>query len=80
MGRETPRDEERFADRDSKAEIAGPAVAVPGLETDPPPQASPLNPRERLEALARLLDHRLKQVDGAAATSCGATSGRTEGI
>src|SRR5262245_2402296 len=44
MGRETPRDDERLAVRNAKTEIAGPAVAVSGGETDPPPQANPLKP------------------------------------
>ena len=79
-GRETPRDGEMFAEGSLKAEIPGPALAVPGSETDLHPQADPLNPRQRLEALSRLLDHRLKQVDGAARTSCGATTGRSPEI
>jgi hypothetical protein len=74
---ETP---ERFADRRSEAEITGPPVTFPEPETDLEPQAPPLNPRQRLDALARLLDQRLKQAEGVAGTTCGSTSGMGEEI
>jgi hypothetical protein len=80
MGREAVREGQSFVDRDGNAELAGPTVAVPGPETDSPPEANPGNPRERLEALARLLDQLLKQVEGASGTRPGATSGRAQGM
>jgi hypothetical protein len=80
MGRETLREGQSFLDRNGNTELTGPTVAVPGPETDPPPEANPGNPRERLEALARLLDQRLKQVEGASGTRLDAASGRTQGI
>ncbi|SRR5579883_1891473 len=56
----------------------GRSVGLPEPETSvpPQPQADPGNPRQRLDALARLLDHRLKQVEGAPGT----TGGRSQGI
>jgi hypothetical protein len=69
-GRE-PRIRERVADGDSVVESARPSVAVTGLETDSEPRARLTNPRQRLDALARLLDHRLKRAQGAAATGSG---------
>ena len=79
-GWETPREGQSFVDRDGNAALAGPTAAVAGPETDPPPGANSGNPRERLDALARLLDQRLKQVEGASGTRLGATSGGTQGI
>ena len=55
-------------------EIARPHGASSGAETDPKPQAPPLSPSQRLDAPARVLDHRLKQAQGAAGSSRGATS------
>jgi hypothetical protein len=82
LGREPPREEERFADRSREAEITAAPRAGAGpemeTETDSQPQAGPANPRHRLDALARLLDHRLKQVDGAAAVRRVAASRRDQ--
>ncbi len=64
--RATLRDPEAFADRSAAAETREPQVAFPRPEADPESQAPPLNPRQRLDALAQLLDRRLKQVEGAA--------------
>jgi hypothetical protein len=80
MERPTLRNCERFTDRNSRDEITGLPVAFTEPETDPEPQAPPLNPRQRLDALARLLDHRLKQVEGAAGTCSGVPSGRSKGM
>jgi hypothetical protein len=79
MGRELPRNPDRSADRNSTAEIEATSDAFPGPETLDP-QAPPLNPRQRLDALARLLDRRLKQVGRAAGTSRGSAGGRNEDI
>jgi hypothetical protein len=78
MGPQPPREAERFADRMAHAEISGAPVAGTGEETEPQPQDGPGNPRHRLDALARLLDHRLKQVEGAAEASRGPISRRSQ--
>ena len=48
-----------------------PPVAFPGPDAEPESQAPFLNPRERLDALARLLDRQREQAEGAADTSGG---------
>lgn len=52
-------------DRDSHAAFEEPPMPVrgPGMELEPP--STPVDPAERLDALARRLDHRLKQAGGA---------------
>jgi hypothetical protein len=80
MERESSRDRGWRTDRDSEMGIAESSVAMPGSEWDAETQAPPLNPRERLDALARLLDHRLKLAEGAAGVSRDATGGRGEGM
>jgi hypothetical protein len=66
---------ERAADRDSVAEAERPPVDVPELEIDPEPRVPPSDPRQRLDALARLLDNRLKRAQGTAGTRSGAVIG-----
>jgi hypothetical protein len=78
MAWQEPRTRERVADRDSVVETAIPPVALPELQTDPEPPPPPSNPRQRLDALARLLDHRLKQGQAAAAADDCADKGRPE--
>jgi hypothetical protein len=80
MTREEPRTRQRLADRDSVVETARPPVVLPELQTDPEPRTPLANPRQRLDALARLLDHRLKQAQGAAETSRGAGKGPNTGV
>jgi hypothetical protein len=57
---------ERPADGDLVVEAARPAVAPAGSHPEPESKTPPLSPRERLDALARLLDRRLMQAQGAA--------------
>jgi hypothetical protein len=66
IGEGAPRAPEGFADRGPDASPSRPAAPMPGTETHPRASAAPLNPRQRLDALARLLDQRLKQAEGAA--------------
>jgi hypothetical protein len=75
MEGEGHRNRQWFADRDSNADVAEPPVAVRGLSTDPDAPSPPLNSSQRLDALARLLDRRLKQVDDAAGASHDTTGG-----
>jgi hypothetical protein len=49
-------------------------------QIDPEPRPFLSNPRQRLDALARLLDHRLKQAQEAAAPSGGAGNGLCNGV
>jgi hypothetical protein len=71
IGFEEPLARERVADRGSVVETAGlPLVGTERLiEGDP--RAPVASPRERLDALARLLDHRLKQAQGPTEASRG---------
>jgi hypothetical protein len=64
MEGDASRNRQRSAGRDSKADVTVPPIAVGGFQTEPEVQTAPLNPSQRLDALARLLDRRLKQVDG----------------
>jgi hypothetical protein len=68
MGWEPHRNGQRVAVGDAAKESGWSSATVPGPETEPKPQASPLDSRQRLDALARLLDHRLKQAQGAEGT------------
>ena len=65
MRSESSRNRGWLADRDPNADNTEPPLAAPGSGKDPETQAAPLNPLQRLDALARLLDHRLKQAEGA---------------
>lgn len=65
IGTDAPRAHEGFAERGSDVSPTMPTATIPGPETDPGASAAPLNPRQRLDALARLLDQRLKQAEGA---------------
>jgi len=76
LGWHESRTRERVVERDSSlAETARPPVDAAELETDPKPQVPPSDPRQRLDALARLLDDRIKRAQGAAGTWSGAGSG-----
>jgi hypothetical protein len=76
----TARTPERFADRHSDTDITESPTSVIGSKADPESQDAPLNPRQRLDALARLLDHRLKQVGGTTGEDRKTTNGRGEGM
>jgi hypothetical protein len=81
MGSGISRDREGSADRNSDAEMARSPVTLPASGADLETQAAPLNSCQRLDALARLLDRRLKEVEGAApAASQGAIGGRSNGL
>jgi hypothetical protein len=74
--RAEPRSCERAVDRkDVVAEAARPPVARPDLQTNSDLRSSVSNPRQRLDALARLLDHRLKQAQGTSEVSGSAGEG-----
>jgi hypothetical protein len=71
---------ERVVDRkDLVAETARPPVALPELPTDAELRPSVSNPRQRLDALARLLDHRLKQAQGTGEVSSSTGKGTGTG-
>jgi hypothetical protein len=70
-----PPKRERGSDRDSYSTTTWPTAAVSKLATDDEPRSAPSNPRQRLEALARMLDHRLKHPEGFAETSSGPATG-----
>jgi hypothetical protein len=71
---------ERVVDRkDLVAETAKPPVALPELQTDSELRPSVSNPRQRLDALARLLDHRLKQAQGTGEVSSSTGKGTGTG-
>jgi hypothetical protein len=75
-----PRTRERVADRDSMGESTRPPIALPDQQTDPEQRPPLSNSRQRLDALARLLEHRLKQAQGPAETSSGAGQGPNTGV
>jgi hypothetical protein len=76
IARAESRSFERVVDRkDLIAETARPAVARSELQMDSDLRSSVSNPRQRLDALARLLDHRLKQAQGTAEVSSSADKG-----
>jgi len=75
-----PRTCERVADRDPMVESTRPPIALPEQQTDPELRPPLSNPRQRLDALARLLDHRLEQARGTAETSSGAGQGPKTGV
>jgi hypothetical protein len=79
-GPREPRSLETARDREPAAENARQPLDVPEPETDPKPPGTGSNPRQRLDALARLLDHRLRQAQGEAATRTGAGNGRDTGL
>jgi len=80
IAREEPGTRETVVDQHSVVDTAGPPAAVSERPIDAEPQPTPANPRQRLEALARLLDRRLKQAQGAAAASDGAGKGPKTGM
>jgi hypothetical protein len=75
---EAYRSRQSFGERALNADVAEPPVAVRGLKPEPETQAAPLDAGQRLDALAQLLNRRLKQVDGAAgaANSMGECGGK----
>jgi hypothetical protein len=79
MGRGTTRSRGWPEHRDSYAEVDESAVAVRGPGIDREPQSTPSNPGERLDALARRLDHRLKQAAGTPKMRPDTTAGSGEG-
>jgi hypothetical protein len=74
-----PRTQKRGADRDSFAEAPRRSAAVSKLRIDPESVTPHSNSRQRLDALARLLDSRLKHPQGASETSSGAGNGPSAG-
>jgi hypothetical protein len=74
-----PRTREMVVDRDPTAETTKPSTAPPERETDPELEPPLSNPRQRLDALARLLDHRLKQTQGTLTASGSAGQAQTSG-
>jgi hypothetical protein len=52
--------------RQAVVETAGTVIAPAGSQPEPELKTPTSSPRERLDALARLLDHRLKKAQGAA--------------
>jgi hypothetical protein len=66
-----PSDRRKLHDRSPDADFSDMLVA--GVRTKPEAQVPGLNSRQRLDALARILDRRLKEVDGAAGTGTDAT-------
>jgi hypothetical protein len=63
--RQRPVDLMRNTARDSTAETMRPAAAPPESAADHEPRSAHSNPRDRLDALARMLDRRVKQAKGA---------------
>jgi hypothetical protein len=68
MGRREPRIIETAGDRDPGAENARHPLEVTEAARDPDTPAGLSNPRQRLDALARVLDHRLKHAQSEAGT------------
>jgi hypothetical protein len=62
---------ERGADRDPEVETVSPPITPPEQPSDHESRLFGSNPRERLDALARLLDHRLKQAQEDSKTRSG---------
>jgi hypothetical protein len=52
---------ENVADRLPEVESTKSPRSIPEAEREPQSHVAPMNPRQRLDALARLLDHRLRQ-------------------
>jgi hypothetical protein len=63
---EVARNTESIPDRASRCDLSRPPSATPEPQTVQQSNGQPLNSLERLDALARLLDHRLKLVQGVA--------------
>ena len=61
LARPAPATRESGADRGPDVETASPPITPSEQPSDHESRLSGSNPRERLDALARLLDHRLKQ-------------------
>jgi len=81
IARQQPQTHECIVGRESPAveESVRPPVTLPALETDPEQRPPVSNPRQRLDALARLLDHRLKQAQGTAETNGATGEGTSSG-
>jgi hypothetical protein len=75
-GRRESRPREKFVERNPTAEAGRLPDDVPTPSTEPNPPGSASGPRQRLDALARMLDHRLKRVQAAAGTRGAAGDGR----
>jgi hypothetical protein len=71
---------ERVQADESVVETVTPLAALPEPQTAAEPQSHTSNPRKRLDDLARLLDHRLKQAQGAAASSAGTGQAPNNGV
>jgi hypothetical protein len=75
-----PRTRLRVVDReDLVVEPVRPPVALPELQTENEPRSPLSNPRQRLDALARSLDQKLKHAHGTAETSGGTRKGTKTG-
>jgi hypothetical protein len=73
MRREGSPDNEKIAGRDSLGGSDRPHSVTPGNEPDPQSKSVPFDSFNRLDALARLLDQRLKLAEVAAPNSSGAS-------
>jgi hypothetical protein len=72
MRREGSRTNEKIAGRDSLGGSERPPFVTSGNEPDPKSKSAPFDSLRRLDALARLLDQRLKLSEVAASNSSGA--------
>jgi len=73
MRSEGSRNTEEIAGPNSLGDPSRPPIATPGPETRPESKSPPLDSLKRLDALARLLDQRLKVSQEAASDSSGAS-------
>ena len=73
MSRDGSRNNEEIARRDSPDGSDRPPFVTPGTEPDLKAKSAPLDSFQRLDALARLLDQRLKLSEVAASNSSGAS-------
>ena len=64
-----------IAGPDSRGDLARPPIVAPRPEADTKSKSPPLDSLKRLDALARLLDHRLKASQDAASNSSETSSG-----
>jgi hypothetical protein len=80
MPRQAPPSGEQRNDVDLCRDAARPPAGGSMIRKDPQPPPPPANPRQRLDALARLLDERLKHAQGAAESTNSAGNERTKGI
>ena len=80
IARGEQRTRERVVERyDPAVETLKPPVPQRQPRTDPESPLPVSNPRQRLDALARLLDQRLKQAQGTAETNGGTSTGGNTG-